>query len=162
MSRFTFWNALMGCLLRIPSAMPEMGCLWSWITSIVGLPGKMNCLWTRACDLGLTINKFLYSEHFLWEEVLLKNLVLTEDGLQYPQRIPATTPPPPPISVGKVWFSPWCPSQAYSSLKTRVKASAGKGTPIGKDARRKLWIKPLKDTNLGVAQPFLDPKKRPF
>ena len=25
------------------------------------------------------------------------------------------------------------------------------------DDRQKFWIKPLKDTNLGVAQPFFDP-----
>ena len=28
----------------------------------------------------------------------------------------------------------------------------------GGDAGRKFWIKPLKETNLGVAQPFLTPK----
>ena len=33
----------------------------------------------------------------------------------------------------------------------------GGGIPIGKDARRKLCTKPLKETNLGVAQPFFDP-----
>ena len=27
----------------------------------------------------------------------------------------------------------------------------------GGDARRTFWIKPLKEINLGVAQPFLDP-----
>ena len=27
----------------------------------------------------------------------------------------------------------------------------------GGDARLKFWIKPLKETNLGVAQPFFDP-----
>ena len=27
----------------------------------------------------------------------------------------------------------------------------------GGDARRKFWIKPLKETNLGVAQAFFDP-----
>ena len=30
--------------------------------------------------------------------MLLKNLVLAEDGLQYPHLIPATLPPPPPLS----------------------------------------------------------------
>ena len=30
--------------------------------------------------------------------MLLKNLVLAEDGLQYPQLIPATPPPPRPLS----------------------------------------------------------------
>ena len=29
----------------------------------------------------------------------------------------------------------------------------------GGDARRKFWIKPLKETNLDVAQPFFDPYK---
>ena len=30
------------------------------------------------------------------------------------------------------------------------------------DACRKVWIKPLKETDLGVAQAFFDPKKRPI
>ena len=29
----------------------------------------------------------------------------------------------------------------------------------GADVRRKFWIKPLKETNLDVAQPFFDPYK---
>ena len=29
----------------------------------------------------------------------------------------------------------------------------------GGDARRKFWIKPLKETDLGVAQAFLTPKR---
>ena len=29
-------------------------------------------------------------------------------------------------------------------------------------ARREFWVEPLKETNLGLAQPFLDPEKRPF
>ena len=41
------------------------------------------------------------------------------------------------------------------------------GTPIwtyerGGDARKEFWIKPLKETNLGVAQPFLTPKRDHF
>ena len=32
----------------------------------------------------------------------------------------------------------------------------------GGDARRKFWIKPLKETDLGVAQAFFDSQKRPF
>ena len=32
----------------------------------------------------------------------------------------------------------------------------------GGDARRKFWIKLLKEANLGVAQPFFDPWKRSF
>ena len=32
----------------------------------------------------------------------------------------------------------------------------------GGDARRKFWIKPLMETNLGVAQPFLTPKSDHF
>ena len=32
----------------------------------------------------------------------------------------------------------------------------------GGDACLKFWIKPLKETNLGVAQPFLTPKKTLF
>ena len=37
------------------------------------------------------------------------------------------------------------------------------GLPIWKgwDARRKFWIKPLKETHLGVVQAFFDPLKRP-
>ena len=31
----------------------------------------------------------------------------------------------------------------------------------GGDALRKFWIKPLKETDLGVAQAFFDPEKRP-
>ena len=31
----------------------------------------------------------------------------------------------------------------------------------GRDARRKFWIKPLKETYLGVAQAFFVPWKRP-
>ena len=31
----------------------------------------------------------------------------------------------------------------------------------GGDASRKFWIKPLKEVDLGVAQAFLDPWKRP-
>ena len=30
----------------------------------------------------------------------------------------------------------------------------------GGDARKEFWIKPLKETNLGMAQPFFDPLKR--
>ena len=35
----------------------------------------------------------------------------------------------------------------------------GEGLPCerGGDARRKIWIKPLKETNLGVAQALFDP-----
>ena len=29
----------------------------------------------------------------------------------------------------------------------------------GGDARKEFWIKPLKETNLGMAQPFLTPKR---
>ena len=29
----------------------------------------------------------------------------------------------------------------------------------GGDARRKFWIKPLKETDLGMAQPFLTPRR---
>ena len=32
----------------------------------------------------------------------------------------------------------------------------------GADARRKFWIKPLKQTNLGLAQPCLTPKNDHF
>ena len=32
----------------------------------------------------------------------------------------------------------------------------------GGDARKEFWIKPPKETNLGVAQPFLTPKRDHF
>ena len=88
--------------------------------------------------------------------MLLKNLVLAEDGLQYPHLIPAP-PPPPPSQWEKydlgldvlAWLTPL--------LKQGSKPQRGGGIPIGKDARRKLCTKPIKETNLGVAQPFLDP-----
>ena len=37
----------------------------------------------------------------------------------------------------------------------------GGGLPYerGGDVRRNFWIEPLKETNLGVAEPFLTPKK---
>ena len=31
----------------------------------------------------------------------------------------------------------------------------------GWDARRKFWIKPLEENDLGLAQAFFDPQKRP-
>ena len=41
---------------------------------------------------------------------------------------------------------------------------AGGGLPYERDGddRRKFWIKPLKEINLGVVQPFFDPLKRSF
>ena len=39
-------------------------------------------------------------------------------------------------------------------MNARVGDSHMKG---GGDARRKFWIKPLKETELGMAQPFFDP-----
>ena len=43
-----------------------------------------------------------------------------------------------------------------SALSGESKLGGGGGLPNerGGDACRKYWIKPLKDTNLGVAQPF--------
>ena len=40
----------------------------------------------------------------------------------------------------------------------------GGGLPYegDRDDRRKFWIKPLSETNLGVAQPFFDPLERSF
>ena len=50
-------------------------------------------------------------------------------------------------------------------LQILVDAAAGSGGDSayerGGEARRKFWIKPLKDTDPGVAQAFLDPQKRP-
>ena len=51
-------------------------------------------------------------------------------------------------------------------LQILVDAAAGSGGgdsayERGGEARRKFWIKPLKDTDPGVAQAFLDPQKRP-
>ena len=42
--------------------------------------------------------------------------------------------------------------------KSRGGNSAYEG---GTDARRKFWIKPPKETDLGVAQAFFDPEKGP-
>ena len=46
----------------------------------------------------------------------------------------------------------------FSDIVARVDFRRG-GLPYkrGGDARRKFWIKPLKEINLGVAQPFFDP-----
>ena len=43
--------------------------------------------------------------------------------------------------------------------RAKDKALQGGGLPYERDGddRRKFWIKPLKETNLGVAQPFFDP-----
>ena len=38
-----------------------------------------------------------------------------------------------------------------------MNARVGDSLVKGGDARRKFWIKPLKETELGVAQPFFDP-----
>ena len=52
----------------------------------------------------------------------------------------------------------WTP---YNGLREVVPFSPGGGGDSayerGGDARRKFWIKPLKETNLGVAQAFFDP-----
>ena len=46
----------------------------------------------------------------------------------------------------------------FSDIVARVDSPRG-GLPYkrGGDARRKFWIKPLKEINLRVAQPFFDP-----
>ena len=51
------------------------------------------------------------------------------------------------IAIGRIWV-----------LMARGGDSAYEG---GGDARRKFWIKPPKETDLGVAQAFFDPEKRP-
>ena len=38
-----------------------------------------------------------------------------------------------------------------------MNARVGDSHKKGGDARRKFWIKPLKETELGAAQPFFDP-----
>ena len=44
------------------------------------------------------------------------------------------------------------------TMQTFVKFSRGDSTyERGGDARQKFWIKPLKETDLGVAQAFFDP-----
>ena len=46
----------------------------------------------------------------------------------------------------------------------RFKPEGGGGDSAyerGEDARRKFWIKPLKVTDLGVAQAIFNPQKRP-
>ena len=42
----------------------------------------------------------------------------------------------------------------YSTIKI---PGGGDSTYEGGDARQKFWIKPLKETGLGVAQAFFDP-----
>ena len=44
-------------------------------------------------------------------------------------------------------------------IPLKTKGGDGVGLPYerGRDARRKFWIIPLKETNLGVAQPLFDP-----
>ena len=53
----------------------------------------------------------------------------------------------------------------YVSAKGKQKSSFNPGgdSPYerGLDASRKFWIKPLEETDLGVAQAFFDPQKRP-
>ena len=43
------------------------------------------------------------------------------------------------------------------SLKIAQKTRGDSHMKRAGTARRKFWIKPLKETNLGVAQPFFDP-----
>ena len=43
------------------------------------------------------------------------------------------------------------------ALAIAIGARGGSAYEKGGDARRKFWIKPLKETDLGVAQAFLDP-----
>ena len=47
----------------------------------------------------------------------------------------------------------------FSDIVAKFDFPPGGGLPYkrGGDARRKFWIKPLKENNLGVAQPFFDP-----
>ena len=51
------------------------------------------------------------------------------------------------------------PVKEKKSLQWYTYTSGGGGLPYERDGddRRKFWIKPLKETNLGVAQPFFDP-----
>ena len=44
-----------------------------------------------------------------------------------------------------------------SNIVARVDSPGGIPYKRGGDARRTIWIKPLKEINLGVAQPFFDP-----
>ena len=49
---------------------------------------------------------------------------------------------------------------AYWRTRKQPRSLAGEGDSAyegGTDARRKFWIKPLKETDLGVAQAFFDP-----
>ena len=56
--------------------------------------------------------------------------------------------------------------KAFHGLRTTSRKESSSCTPggggdsayeRGGDARRKFWIKPLKETDLGVAQAFFDP-----
>ena len=42
-------------------------------------------------------------------------------------------------------------------MVARFNPGGGPGIWKGGDARRKFWIKPLKETDMGVAQAFFDP-----
>ena len=49
-----------------------------------------------------------------------------------------------------------CPKRAVAMAR-RGRGGIWKGGGGGGDARRKFWIKPLKETDLVVAQAFFDP-----
>ena len=52
---------------------------------------------------------------------------------------------------------------SWFKMSTPPGGGAGDSTyERGGDARRKFWIEPLKETDLGVAQAFFDPLKRPW
>ena len=52
----------------------------------------------------------------------------------------------------------WCPQWPRQRDKLGPRGGGGDSAyERGGDARRKFWIKPLKETDLGVAQAFFDP-----
>ena len=48
--------------------------------------------------------------------------------------------------------------QSSHKLRKNTTVLGGVSHERGGDTRRKFWIKPLKETNLGVAQAFVDPR----
>ena len=56
----------------------------------------------------------------------------------------------------------WITAKIYAeifagSVQVMTRGGGDSAYETGGEARRKFWIKPLKETNLGVAQAFFDP-----
>ena len=61
------------------------------------------------------------------------------------------------INLWYVRFTVISPQKDKSSLIDARGEGGDSAYEGGTDARRKFWIKPLKETDLGVAQAFVDP-----